>query len=189
MLDSTNDEVFRRLDNLPEVDPPPPWTWIEVAHVGGVFAAGFVPATDDLLVVSHNGRGLFDCRTGEKIARERSNEYDGLDDSQSTALGIGRDADVVVPIAGLYGGELIQSTSDGWSIEVVRYLSRNHYGYEHAVFLASNGRSVFDENVLPWKLWSDDVCEFWAAGFSPTGRSLVVVTSCELVISGRRGAE
>lgn len=60
----------------PVQDPPSPWVrrtglWI----VGGALQVGYAEDSDLLLVFSHAGRGIFDCLTGERLARDR---HDGM---------------------------------------------------------------------------------------------------------------
>lgn len=50
-------------------DAPAPRSVIGGSAVGGLTDIGFVPGTDDLLVVSSQGRGLFDTLTSENISR------------------------------------------------------------------------------------------------------------------------
>jgi hypothetical protein len=69
-----------RLLAAPVVPAPEPWQPVfEYAYgvpVGGLLGIGFAthPATghDLVMVVSHDGHGLFDAVTGEKIARDRA---------------------------------------------------------------------------------------------------------------------
>ncbi len=44
-------------------------------HVGGVVAIGFDPSGEYLLVISHNGRGVFSTRTWERLARDPEIAY------------------------------------------------------------------------------------------------------------------
>ena len=44
-------------------------------HVGGVVAIGFDPSGEYLLVISHNGRGVFSTRTWERLARDPELAY------------------------------------------------------------------------------------------------------------------
>ncbi|CAL9278235.1 hypothetical protein SUDANB5_06766 [Streptomyces sp. SudanB5_2050] len=68
-----------RLLAAPVIAPPAPWRPVfDYAYgvpVGGLLGIGFAshPASgrDLVMVVSHDGHGLFDAVTGEKIARDR----------------------------------------------------------------------------------------------------------------------
>lgn len=86
-------------------------------------------------------------------------------------------------MAGLHGGGLLTSTRDGWRIHVV------HLPWPiHVFFLTSNYKELNDETGHVTKLCNDETCTYRAAGFSPTGRSLVIATSGELIIYGRQVA-
>lgn len=39
-------------------------------HIGGVVAVGFDPTVENLLVITHSGRGVFSTRTWERVARD-----------------------------------------------------------------------------------------------------------------------
>jgi hypothetical protein len=53
-----------------------PWKKIANHAVGGLFQIGYAEDSDLLLVLSHNGRGIFDCLTGERIARDTKDAFD-----------------------------------------------------------------------------------------------------------------
>ncbi|QKZ04049.1 hypothetical protein [Pseudomonas eucalypticola] len=55
---------------------PPSSPWIEAARycVAGLFDIGFHRDSELLLVVSSSGRGVFDCLTGAKIARDYADD-------------------------------------------------------------------------------------------------------------------
>ena len=54
-------------------------------HIGGLIAAGFDPSGVYLLTVSHDGRGVFDLRSWDRVARDSSLAYP----ENGTAIGIG----------------------------------------------------------------------------------------------------
>lgn len=64
-----------RLLAAPVVAAPEPWRSVAFAAVGGLLGIGFAThpesGHDLVMVVSHDGHGLFDAVTGEKIARDR----------------------------------------------------------------------------------------------------------------------
>src|SRR4051812_15674340 len=101
--------------------PPPPWRYTALA-VGGLWAVGFGPGSDVLLVLSVNGRGAFDCSTAQRVARDR--DVGDFDPATETVTGIGPLAGTRVPLCGTGGGVETQrtlplSSEDGWSITVV----------------------------------------------------------------------
>jgi hypothetical protein len=179
MSQSHQDKLREILERMPMSDVPPPWSVVGGSAVGGLTEIGFVPGTDDLLVVSSQGRGLFDTVTGEKLSRD-DEEFENLDPTGLSAPGIGRAEGVTVPLAGLHGGGLQRTTRDGWSIEVIQLPWPRH-----VLFLSSNYKSCYDDSGNSWKICDDGACEYRMAGFSPSGHALVFATSCELVIYGR----
>ncbi|MCC9603767.1 hypothetical protein LOC67_24720 [Stieleria sp. JC731] len=169
-----------RLEQMPMSDAPSPWSVIGGSLVGGLTDIGFVPNTDDLLVVSSQGRGLFDTISGEKLARDSEEFFDNPDETGMTAPGIGRANGVPVPLAGLHGGGLLRITRDGWSITIAQLPWPRH-----VIFLSSKYAAPYDDSGNSWKICDDGACEYRMAGFSPSGCAFVFASSCELVIYGR----
>ncbi len=168
------------LENLPYCDPPAPWKMVGGSSIGGLTEIGFADGSDDLLVVSSQGRGIFDCLTGDRIARDPVEMFENPDNSELTAPGIGKHESTTFRLAGLHGGGLSTSTDDGWGIHVI------HLPWPiHVVFLTSEYHDVTDNTGHVTKLCNDEPCEYRAAGFSPTGLSFVVATSGELTIYSR----
>ena len=174
----------RRLESLAESPPPSPWRCVGVLAVGGLTEIGFVPESDRLLVVSGQGRGLFDATDGTRIARDRIELFENPDSSGASAPAIGPDDGKTVVLAGLHGGGLQRRTADGWSVEVI------HLPWpKHVLFLSSGHLPVSNTEGRAWRLADDEPCEFRTAGFSPTGRSLVFATSCDLRMFSRSDGE
>jgi hypothetical protein len=180
MSDFHRQQLRKRLEELPYSPPPAPWRLIGGSSIGGLIAVGYADRTDDLLVVSSQGRGLFDCTTGERLARDRAEMFDNPDESGLTAPGMGKHAATIFALAGLPGGGLAKVTRDGWVLSVVQLPWPLH-----VVFLTSNYTEVSNDNGCVTKLCNDEPCEFRAAGFSPTGRSFIVATSGELMMYAR----
>lgn len=183
MTDSYQRQLRERLERLPYAQPPAPWRIVGGSGVGGLIAVGFADGTDDLLVVSSQGRGLFDCVTGQRLARDDDAVFENGDESGLTAPGIGKHTNTVFRLAGLQGGGLPLSTRDGWGIHIVQLPWPIH-----VVFLTANYQGLTDDIASITKLCNDEPCEFRAAGFSPTGRSFVVATSGQLRVYARHVA-
>ena len=98
-------------------DLPSPWSRRVTHAVGGLTDVGTSSDGRFLLVVSHQGRGVYDLEDGTRVARDSSlvPESD-RDDAAHTVAGIGPLADCAVAVAGLWGGHLPATTVDGWSI-------------------------------------------------------------------------
>lgn len=151
-------------------DAPMDQTWrkIAVLAVGGLTEVGFAPGSDHLLVVSHQGRGLLDCRTGERVARDDDEGFGWFDSARRVARAIGPLAGLEIEVAGLSGGVLPTATPDGWRAEAVA----------GGVVLTGPGGD---------RLEVDDPEDLRAFGFSPDGRFLVVASSPTLHLYGRAG--
>lgn len=177
------EQLRKHLEDLPYSSPPAPWKLVSDATIGGLTEVGYADGSDDLLVVSSQGRGIFDCLTGVRLARDSEEMFANPDDSGMTAPGIGQHAATVFRLAGLIGGGLSSGTRDGWGIHVIQLPWPIH-----VVFLTSNFADITDHTGGVSKLCNDEPCEFRAAGFSPTGRSFVVATSGELRMYARNAA-
>jgi len=174
--------AYRHLIGLPEAPPPPPWRQLRACGVGGLTDVGFLDSTDMLLVMSHDGRGVFDCLTGERLARDRSREFE-FDTANLLARGIGALGDRLIRTAGPYGGGLAVQTADGWRLERLTLVWPHDY-----LFLTPPGHHVLgaafnkpgDVTRLPAM-----ISEWRASAFSPTGKAMVVATSSQLDIYRR----
>jgi hypothetical protein len=181
-------QLRERFLAAPVMAAPAPWLGLTTPYncipVGGLLGVGFAAdpadATDLLMVVSHDGRGLFDPATGAKIARDRDPDPDlcvptGPDLS---CPGIGSLADTRVGIAGLFGGGLHTATDDGWTVDVVAPDWPNE-----RVILSLNG-DIYRGTVGThwWHVFNSDYSELRAAGFSASGRTMVVATSSDIML-------
>lgn len=174
----------QRLLAAPVVEAPEPWRRVAYAPVGGLLGIGFTsrPCTgqDLVMVVSHDGYGLFDAVTGEKIARDR--DPDAEDDKRDAdpaewCPGLGPVAGSRVRVAGLFGGGLHTTSGDGWKLEVVAPAWPNE-----RVLLSRDGGLPHSgpHGEHWWHIFHSHYSELRAAGFSPSGQTLAVATSSDL---------
>jgi hypothetical protein len=154
---------------------PLPWRSHPVYAVGGLFGVGYAAGSDLLLVLSSQGRGVFNCLTGEKLARDYQEAHDFFDPVRLTAAGFGPLAGQSVRVAGLFGGGLPLTTLDGWCLE-----AQARAWPTHSVLLTAPGARE------PLCIGEDGACELRACGFSESGRSFVIATSCDLAMIARR---
>lgn len=158
------------------------WIHKNTYAVGGLENIGFDQA-DTVTVLSSQGIGLFDCLTGKRIFRDTSSWWESYDPVTATVPGCDILAGETIRICGLEKPDFLsKESSDGWRVECTdpepddapfeKYLVRK-------IFLShkSSGHHEF--------IGKDSACELRAFGFSPTGHSLVVATSCDLVIWSR----
>ncbi|MGB3636631.1 MAG: hypothetical protein WBA39_03430 [Rivularia sp. (in: cyanobacteria)] len=159
--------------------PPPPWELKTAILVGGLCSVGFDRDTDNLLIVSHSGRGVVDCSTGEKSARDYENYYEN---QYLEAEGIGCLSGKIIKMAGLFGGGLPISTQDDWSLELVTINFP-----EEMILLVEPGFDLYDmtynqpDNFT--KIEQRDTIRTY--GFSYTGNTFIVATSSDLIIYNR----
>ncbi|MEV8091924.1 hypothetical protein AB0P01_31290 [Streptomyces nigra] len=183
-----------RLLAAPMVSPPEPWRRVfDHAYgrpVGGLLGIGFATHPDSghdlVMVVSHDGHGLFDAVTGEMVTRDHEpDEEDAVPDGVAdlSCPGLGPVAGNRVRIAGLFGGGLHTTTGDGWTLEVVaparpheRVLLSRDGGLPHA---GPHGDQW-------WHIYHAHCSELRAAGLSPSGETIAVATSSDLALWTRR---
>lgn len=166
--------------------PPAPWERVATHALGGLTEAGYAEGSDWLLVISSRGRGLFNCLSGERAARDYA-EPDGdagwYDEVGLVARGIGAIEGQVVRLAGLHGGGLPRFTRDGWGLELV-----SPDWPLTGVILSPPHKTVLVESYAGGCLKVAEDSEIRACGFSATGRSFVVAMSHTLEIYTRPAA-
>lgn len=168
--------IRRKLATLDIQDAPRPWHRKTIAAVGGLTDVGFGRDQELLLVVSSSGRAVFDCNTGERVARDRSEPSDDwYDPAHLEAYGIGPLGGVLVRLSGLNGGGLSCRGIKGWSVDsvVLRWP-------QQSLLFVEPFKWIFDTAAQITLLGLES--ETRAFGFSDTGRSLVLATSSEVTI-------
>lgn len=140
-----------------------PWERLWTVAVGGLTDIGFSADERFVLVLGHAGRGLFDCQSGKRVARDNRDDWSFLDDTTGLAQGIGPVEGQAVRVAGLMSGQALNDEVAGWR------LSR-----------ADGGVAVEDGQGLRQMVEANE--EVRACGFSDTGRLLVVATASDLTV-------
>lgn len=168
------------MQQMPIEEPPEPWYAHQLFHVGGLLAVGFAENSDLLLVISTQGRSVIDCCSGTKIARDRDDEDLHFDEITLKAHGFGPLDGHIITIAGLYGGGLPLFTHDGWNVKAIP-LPWPYYG----IFLRTPPSDTKPANTHTTYIGDAGACELRAYGFSPTGQSLIIATSCDLLLFSR----
>lgn len=161
------------------VDVPPGWRETGFHGVGGLTAVAFGDDDRYLLVISHQGRGVFDCETGERVARddaEPTPDSGWLDEYGLTAVGIGPLEDQRVRIAGLWGGALARMTRYGWSTE------RIQMPWPDEILLVHPSHEWIGKPGARLYRLRDPISEVRAFGFSPSGRFLALATGADLTL-------
>jgi hypothetical protein len=174
MSDEYREQLRRTFLDTPFSQPGPPWGKRRCHLVGGATGVGFAPDSDLLLVASVDGRGVFDCATGERVARERGPGQDWFDTEHLLAEGIGPLSGQRILMSGLFGGGLGRITTDGWSTDTIPIDF-----YEFGFYLTPPRQQWFDRTREDFGVIriEPDITEFRAFGFSQTGRTLLLASS------------
>ena len=174
--------VNERIDNMTSKNtrsvPPAPWKSLGVVLTGGLIGVGFAENSDLLLVVTHDGRGVIDCTTGIRVARDRSPDFDFGENDRSVE-GVGPLAGTNVCVAGsIYGGALPPVTDDGWVLEGI-LTNRS----DDLIRLLPPTRGEASTDAVTE--FTDFVPEVRVFGFSPTGNSFVIGTGADVSVFAR----
>lgn len=160
------------------------WTHKNTFAIGGLRNVGYAENKDILMVLSAQGQGIFDCRSGEKLARIHNDlEWIDFDDITNSIAGFDCLEGEVIATSGLFGGDhLLKTTNDGWSLIVTEPISdRSPFGAHLIrtiyIFFSATGEQFY--------IAQDGPCELRAFEFSETGNSFIVATRCELIIYSR----
>jgi hypothetical protein len=148
----------------------PGWRRIVTVPIGGLTAVGFSATERYLLVLSHDGRGLLESATGQRVARDRESprhDCPWLEESARLIRGLPPVEGEWIEAAGLWGGSLPSRNTAGWSL---RQVSSGH---------AEVGYARHDSSTREL-LVASAITELRAFGFSRSGRFLVFASASEL---------
>ncbi|MGF6594513.1 hypothetical protein [Pseudomonas sp. 2835] len=177
------DPLRQAIRQQPVAPAPAPWKLTGQFTVAGLLEVGFDRDSERLLVASSSGRSVIDCRSGEKIARDRTDNL-GSDHYLETR-GIGPLNERVIRMSGIQGGGLPISTSDGWVVENITLA----WPEQHLLLVEPGSWLHGARYNRPWQFHTLAIeTEVRAFGFSYTGLSLVIATGGELLIYGRAAA-
>ncbi len=162
------------------------WTHKKTFAIGGLENVGYATGQDNLMVLSSQGQGLFDCITGVKIARLNNDGdwWQGFNQDTNSITGFDILDKIQISTCGLYGPDnLLKFTNDGWTLTISKAESDDKPFDKYLVqkiYLVSPDER---QNIVVAK---DGPCELRAFGFSDTGNSFIVALSCELIIYSRQ---
>ena len=163
--------LSERYREMTQTSPPLPWRPVPI-HIGGVTAVGFGMDTEWLLVLTHSGLGVVDCKSGLVVAREVEMESVFDESHPIYANGIGPLEGQRVPLAGLWGGGLRTMSRDGW---VVHRVSPN-WPAECGVLCPPEYPEIEDHSTA-FMLVKDMNPPILALGFSDSGKTPVVANT------------
>ncbi len=165
-----------RIRKAPIGTPPAPWKNVTVFAIGGLTEIGYADDSDQLLSISSTGRGLFDCLSGKRLARDYTEPDESwYDETRLRAFGIGPLESKIIRLSGLHGGGLLRFGINGWSLECLTI-----DWPMHSLVLVEPYQSIYDDKTSFTKISVES--ELRAFGFSDTGKSFVIATSSDLYI-------
>jgi len=143
------------------------WGPVQSVAIGGLVAVGFIDE-QRVIVGSHSGLGIIDAPSGTSVERvsDVAGSYEWFSETPPSATWVDLEGVQTVPVAGLWGGSLLDSTADGWRC------SRSATG----AVVRGPSESTID---------IADAEEFRAFGFSPGGRVFVYASSPTLYLVSR----
>ncbi|TLS45738.1 hypothetical protein FE633_13305 [Streptomyces montanus] len=187
MITEYQQRIRERYLAAPVMAAPTPWRSVQDRRIpiGGLLGIGFAvhPVTGHelVMVVSHNGHGLFDAVTGEKIARDHDPDTATSTPDAHPDLacpGLGPVAGTPVRISGLFGGGLHRTTPDGWTLDVVS----PDWPHDRVILSADGGAHQGPPGGTWWHVFHSNYSELRTAGFSPSGCTMAVATSSDLTL-------
>ncbi|MBV4357580.1 hypothetical protein [Pinibacter aurantiacus] len=161
------------------------WTLKNLFAIGGLENVGFAPGQDKLIVLSSQGQGIFDCNTGEKIARKHDGAdwWNSFNEPSGSIPGFDCLEGLIITTHGLYGDDnLPKSTTDGWTLSISKP-EPDDKPFEK--YLIQKIHLISPDKEQKIFIAKDGACEFRAFGFSETGKSFIVASSCDLIIYSR----
>lgn len=150
------------------------WRLVKIIAVGGLVNVGFVQNSNLIIVVSHNGGGIFDCSTSEKIARNHEEFWIYFDDETGKVRGFDVLEGQTIQTHGFFGGDnLPKTTKDGWRLEKIE-----NNDFNEIILISPNEKKEIIGN--------DKVVEIKAFGFSEDEKFFVIAQSSDLTIFQRK---
>jgi hypothetical protein len=147
--------------------------------IGGLREIGFYEDSNYLLVLSSQGRGLFDCLKGEKISRDSYDYYSNEWDCDTGKVkGIGHLSDKIIICGGFeYQDTLIKIINDNLKVEIIkekRKIWNDTIQDVDVLYINDNGNKT--------EIYNSPFGFERAFGFSKDGKCFVYGTSSNLYI-------
>jgi hypothetical protein len=176
--DDKNRDRLRNLVGLAEkVESPSGWIK-SVFDIGGLTEVGFSKQeTNLIMVISSQGRGLFDCQKMALIERDYDTNFDWIDSYEMTAQGIGVLCNERILVSGLHGGGLPLRNKNG---DGLQFMATEWPIID--IIYEPNYKSIYKESEAKqcFRIFHD--YSLVTYGFSYDGKTFVIATSSEINI-------
>lgn len=155
------------------------WIRKNVWAIGGLREIGFLENSDVLMVLSSQGRGIFNCLTAERIERDSRDYYTNKwNPENGNVKGVGEYENENFICGGFeYPDILSKETSDGFTTEIKTKKFKFLFPED------ANAGTLFihsPDKKMKIEIAQSDYGFDRAYGFSPTGKSFVFSTSSEI---------
>ncbi|MEM8523458.1 MAG: hypothetical protein AAGG68_02385 [Bacteroidota bacterium] len=152
--------------------------------VGGLREIGFKSNSDLLMVLSSQGRGIFDCITNKKIGRDYLDYYmEDWDENSGIVEGFGILKNEKIMCGGFEAPDILKKeTDDGWIVKTGKEIRPN---WQKKKLMAE---VMFIQKANPKEKIEIGVFHYGinrSYGFSDTGNSFVLATSSDLSVWNR----
>ena len=98
--------------------PPPPWTAAPHVVAGGILAGGWT-SDGHIVLISSAGYSVIDPTTGARVIRNRDPETTFAAFAPDPLTFVEPETGEHVRVFGVWGGDGVHVTSDGWELEVI----------------------------------------------------------------------
>lgn len=150
------------------------WEHLVTIAVGGLENIGFANS-GNIIVLSSQGRGIVDSSIGQKIFRDNRNWWEDFIEDEKAIPGFGGEEDAVIKLSGLHTEDFLQkATADGWSLFAE--------GSFHGAIPINKFYLRHVDYSEPIPVAEDGPCEVRAYGFANNEETMVIATSCELIV-------
>lgn len=155
------------------------WIRKNVWAIGGLREIGFLENSDILMVLSSQGRGIFNCLNAERIERDRTDFYsEEWNPDNGIVNGIGAYENEIFFCGGFEHPDLLsKGTADGFTTAIktkrIKFLFPEEAN-AGTLFI------LFPDKKRKTEIAQTDYGFDRAFGFSPTGKSFVFSTSSEI---------
>ena len=160
------------------------WQKRNIWAIGGLREIGFKSNSDLLMVLSSQGRGIFDCKKDEKVERDNFDYYmEKWDSDLGIVEGFGILKNEKIKCGGFESPDVVQKeTDDNWTVEI-RSEIRPDWQKKKIMADVVYLRNRATNERIEVNIFHNGIDRGY--GFSDTGNSFVVGTSSEITIWNR----
>jgi hypothetical protein len=166
-------QMLQAARSLEAGSAPPPWVGPTVIPGAGITAGGW-DADENVLLISPDGYSLTEPMSGTRLGRDRSfaSVRDGL---SADRLRFKLPGQHDVPIFGIWGGDGIHTTDDGWRLQIIHpWWPRDHVVIWSPVSRVRSDNYFEGAHLLALHSLEDVRLK---CGFAPSGRRFMILGS------------